>query len=121
MSYEDDHPTTYNLREDILDLAQKVSDLHGTSWNTYVDHPPGYWLDTTSCDFWGPAGRGDPIGIFRGYAVAGSIFYDPSPPSIRWLIWQGYIWEAGSGWRWFAEDEAWSDNGHFRHVHITFA
>ena len=38
---------------------------HGVTANTYVDHPWPGW-DAQSIDFWGPAGRGDPIRLENG-------------------------------------------------------
>jgi hypothetical protein len=120
MTYVDDHPTHWDVLAPIERAAVECATRHGASWNTYWDHPPGMMLDQQSIDFWGPGGRGDPIGIFRGFAVWGWLFYDPRPPLIEWIIWQGWIWQRSSGWDWFSDDEPYADMGHFRHVHVTF-
>lgn len=122
MAYVDDHPTHWNVREDIYALAQYICGRHGSTWNSYYDHPPGYNLayDHLSVDFWGPNGRGDPVGLWLGHSIFGHLFYDPEPPHIDWIIWQGWIWTYYGGWEWFSGDEPWSDNGHFRHVHVTY-
>lgn len=120
MSYIDDHPTHYNVRQDIARLNRRLIVRHGGSWNTYYNHPPPFWLDATSVDHWGPGGRGTPLGLARGNAILNDIYYDPNPPWIRWYIWQGYIWIDGIGRRWHSGDDGWSDAGHFRHAHITY-
>lgn len=98
----------------------RLSGDFGNTWNTYVNHPPPFWLDYTSVDMWGEHGRGHLVGDWRGGALFYAIYNDPNPPWIRWAIWQGWIWIDGIGWRWHSADESWSDAGHFRHVHITF-
>lgn len=120
ISFIDDHPTHWDVRDDIRSLSDYIAHIHGCSWNSYWDHPPGYALDATSVDFWGENGRGDPVGLWRGHAIWGRLFYEPGPPLIRWIIWQGWMWDQHFGWQWFSEDEPWADMGHFRHVHVTF-
>lgn len=97
------------------ELASWILFFWPVSVNTYRDHPTSWGLDATSIDVWGQGGRGEPIVRATGIAVADWIMSDESPCTVRWLIWDGWIWARGVGWReyWDASDM------HHDHVHVT--
>lgn len=119
-SYIDLYPTRYTWREDIDELARKIIGRFGVWCNTYVDHPPGWALDQVSVDVWAYAGRSYELDPDLGQEVFDYVFNDPNPPWIRWTIWQGWIWDDYNGWRWYWDQDPWSDGGHYKHIHFTF-
>lgn len=57
-------PAMYTLIPPLREIADAVASKHNAPWNTYSNHPIGYpqpFYRERSVDFWGPAGRGDPI------------------------------------------------------------
>lgn len=122
-TYIDAHPTRYNWRGDVEQLARSWVEYFGIGncWaNTYVNHPPNWWRDHTSIDFWGED-RGSPIAFERGQEIVNYIFNDPNAPWIEWIIWQGYWWvDDGMGWRIYPDFDLASDAQHLNHVHVTF-
>lgn len=88
-SYIDIHPTRYNWRSDVEEVARYLVDTYGVWCNTYVDHPPGWGLDIVSMDVWDPAGRGYNIDSAVGQAVFDDIFNNGKQPWINWVIWWG--------------------------------
>jgi hypothetical protein len=121
-SYVDLHPTRYTWEPIVEQFARYVVDYYegAITANTYVDHPPGWWRDTTSLDFWGPAGRGDRIDPDLAQEIVDWQLGDWNAPWIDWLIWNEWMWSSGSGWSWYSADSSDADNGHYRHVHFTF-
>lgn len=124
-SYIDLHPTRYNWRADVEEVARYLVDTYGIWANTYVGHPPpelvgGVYYDTVSLDGWDYSGRGNPISYELGNTAFYDIFNNGEPPWIRWCIWQGWIWDDWSGWQKYWDYDFWSDGQHVNHFHITF-
>ncbi len=110
--------TNYIWRRDVEMIARETTyRFWRQTWpNTYVNHPPGWWRDTVSIDFWGFAGRGTPINSVVGQQIWDLLFNDPNPPQFEWGIWNGWIWTRSGGWQryWDASDM------HYDHVHVTY-
>lgn len=121
-SYIDRHPTRWTWDPHVEKFARYVVDYYRSevTANTYVDHPEGFGRDTTSVDLWGPGGRGDPIDSTIAKEIVDWQLADKKPPWIEWLIRNGYMWTPYNGWQWFSGDTSAVDNGHYRHIHITF-
>jgi hypothetical protein len=121
-SYIDLHPTRYNWRPDVEELARYLVDNYDVWCNTYVDHPPGWSADERSIDVWGPGGRGHAIDPAVGQAVFNYVFDNPNPPSIHWTIWWGWMWSRAGLWEPAPEGPAIdpTDPGYYRHIHYTF-
>jgi GH25 family lysozyme M1 (1,4-beta-N-acetylmuramidase) len=121
--YVQQHPTHYNLREDVRRLAEKYINMpqyRGRVWaNTYNDHPPGMRLDAVSVDFWDWSGRAHPLADAVHAELYRTIFEDPEPPFIRWIISNGRMWTP-SGYQAAPWGPPGSDAGHFNHIHCTF-
>lgn len=84
--------------------------------NTYIGHP---WLgwSRVSVDFWGPGGRGDPIGRKTSKKVLEDLRERPGPPYIRHTILEHVLWTSfGGSSYWSADDHS----GKLRHVHVTY-
>jgi hypothetical protein len=120
-SYIDIHPTRYNWRSDVEEVACYLVGNYDVWCNTYVDHPPGWGLDIVSMDVWHSGGRGYTIDPWEGQAVFDDI-YDNAPwtPAIWWTIWWGEMWSIGGGWEAAPGGPPDSDPGHFSHIHFTF-
>lgn len=118
-SYIDYHPTRYTWIPEVDEVARYLVDNYDCWVNTYVDHPPGWGLDITSLDIWGPGGRGDQVND-SGDTGFWDVFNNGKPPWIRWCIRDGWIWDDYYGWRVYWDTDAWSDAGHYAHRHITF-
>lgn len=136
-SYLTDHPTHFNWRPDVRAAVNRVQSKfpYLTYANTYTWHPPydppaiTRRYDAVSVDFWGGGVvngryvgyRGKDINLtVNGWRVFNALWYDPNPPNIWWIIYNGRIWIRGRGWSsapWGPPD---SDAGHYRHIHCTF-
>ena len=135
-SYEEDHPTNFDWREDVEQLVNRIQAQFPwqTYANTYYWHPPydpptiTVQYDAVSVDFWGGGiedgvyvgYRGKPIGTDLGNQVWNALSYDEYLPNIFWIIWDGWMWVSGSGWSaapWGPPD---SDAGHYNHIHVTY-
>lgn len=96
-------PTMYTVIPEMLEIAEAVANMFATPWNTYENHPPGYeqpYYRERSVDWWGPGGRGDPIGeIWTSVAAEAS----------RLL---------GGNLDWMLTPEN-DPAGHWDHVHVT--
>jgi hypothetical protein len=105
----------------VRERAERLCELSGGTWNTYVDHPPGYGLDSTSIDLWGPGGRGDPLDEAAGDAAVAWALGQHQIHPIAWLIWYSWWWRPRIGWMRYS---GWQGNhgpGTDAHVHITYA
>jgi hypothetical protein len=113
------HYTHWRVRQDIRTDVQSIARRYNTSWNTYFDHPEGLGLDSTSVDFWHQNGRGVPLPEGKGDALVAWVLGQHVLRPVRWLIWYGWIWTPGHGWR---EYNAWqgSHKGTDQHVHVTW-
>jgi hypothetical protein len=89
---------------------------YGGTWNTYYNHPKGYWLDDVSVDHWGRGGRGGPIGQRRGDSVSAAILKRREDFPVAWLIWYGRWWRPGIGWAPYTG----FSGMHYDHVHVTY-
>jgi len=81
--------------------------------NSYYDHPPGrglevastdpdgtvWYIENTSIDVWGPQGRFDPIDRTVGQQVFDTLWLEPNPPNIHWIIWQGTQYGEWNNWQ----------------------
>ena len=113
-SYADLYPTRYTFRADVEGIARRIVNKFGVSANTYLDHPPRYGRDYDSVDYWGPPSRGYELDYATGQQIFSEVFYDPNPPHIDWIIWQGWLYAAWNGW----QGTWWGD--HFDHIHVTY-
>jgi len=109
-------PTHWNVRPDVREVAQRIADRYGCTWNTYLDHPPGSGLDRVSVDFWGPGGRGDHLGRFKRRRITRHLRLRSGHPRWLWIIngRRGYL---PSGGRFSPFGGAAWNRGH---VHVTF-
>ncbi len=119
-SYVDVHPERYNWRSDVEEVTRYLVDNYDVWCNTYVDHPPGWGLDSVSMDVWAPGGRGYTIDSSVGQAVFDDIFNNGKEPWVWWVIWWNSMWSIRGGWEAAPPGPADSDPGHTGHVHITF-
>lgn len=108
--------THWNVQSPVRDQAVDVVRRFGGTWNTYLDHPDGYALDDVSVDFWGPGGRGSPVGEARGTDISAWILGQNEIFPVAWLIWWGWWWRPDIGWKPYGN---WM-GGHFDHVHVTY-
>ncbi len=122
--YVAQYPTHYNLRDDVIKLAEKYINLPRfkgkVSCNTYLLHPPAHPAEIRSVDFWGWDGRGVPLPEDLHNALFDVIFDDPSPPRIAWIISNGRMWQNGVGWGPAPGGPVGSDAGHYNHIHVTY-
>ncbi len=115
--------THWNVRPDIYRESQHIAiNLTGGTWNSYFDHPEGFWRDYTSVDHWYKAGRGDPLPEHLGdAAVAWILGEHTGAMPVEWLIWWGWwiIPADGLGWRPY---NGWQGDhkGKDGHIHITY-
>lgn len=108
--------THWDVRRDVKAKANRMVELYGGSWNTYENHPQGYFLDDVSVDFWNDRGRGAPIPPTVGSKITSRLLQTRARFPIAWLIWEGKIWQPHSGW----QDYSGWQGEHFDHVHVTF-
>jgi hypothetical protein len=109
--------THHRWRPDIEREVHKVLRRFSTlSANTYEGHPWPGW-DRFSADFWGPAGRGDPIGVDLSWSSARFLLRLPGRPLIRHLIVEHSLWTSWGGWSYWTPAD---HTGDLRHVHVTF-
>ncbi len=108
--------THYNVTRPVRVSAEDTVARFGGTWNTYHDHPPGYGLDSTSVDYWGLRGRGDPVGEDRGTEITAWLLGQAELTPICWLIWWGWWWRPRVGWKPYS---GWQGN-HKDHVHVTY-
>lgn len=125
VGYVRDHPTNYVWREDIEKLTARIVNMdpyYRKIWiNTYEGHPPGWNRDATSFDVWGFGGRGDSLPVEIGEKVRDTIFDDPNPPDIWWIIYRGKMWTRKSGaWGASPPGPPDSDPEHNHHIHVTY-
>jgi hypothetical protein len=133
VSYVLDHPTHFNFTQKVQARVKAVQRRHPyqTFINTYVDHPPGYnrIYERRSLDVWGGGGhnqatysgyRGKPLPKALGDRIWGELFYAEYGPAIHWIIWNGKMWVAGSGFQNAPYGPPDSDPGHYNHIHCTY-
>lgn len=120
--YQQRHPTRYNLRPDVAQMARKVYRKFGgprkLHINTYFDHPEGYWRTRDSFDVWGPDGRNDWLNQQLGASILDFLFEYPGLPDIEWVIYRRRWWLRSRGtWEPFGDGPfTWHDD----HVHCTY-
>ena len=124
--YVEQYPTHYDLRPDVKKLAEKYINLpryyRKVSANTYKGHPPAHPnYERVSVDFWDWKGRGVPLDGELQRELTETIFDDPAPPLIEWIISNGKMWvRDGQGWRDAPAGAPGSDPGHFNHIHVSY-
>jgi hypothetical protein len=95
-------PSMYTLIPEARRVAEAVANRHGTPWNTYSNHPPGFaqpYFRERSIDWWGSPGRGTPIGD-----AWGGVSNDAASRmggNLDWILNPG------------------NDPAHWDHVHVT--
>jgi hypothetical protein len=139
-SYISDHPTSFNWRNDVEDMVQKVQAKW--DWKTYINtywwHPPydpgviDFRYDVKSLDVWGGGVSNGKYQGYRGKAlpdhlhkdIFNFLFYRSTGPSIDWILTNGWMWSrwtGGDGWsRYDPYDPQNADMAHFRHIHVTY-
>lgn len=110
--------TRYNWDPDVLRVVQQtLNRFPALTANTYQCHPFCGW-EQRSVDFWGRAGRGDPLSPKLSQASLHYLFNLPGLPLIRHYILDHLIWTPWGGYGlWAANDHT----GNLRHVHVTYA
>jgi hypothetical protein len=120
------HPTHYDLRPDVLRLAEKYINLprfyKKVSANTYKGHPPGWeQYERVSVDFWAWEGRGFELADDLQEALTETIYDDPAPPLVEWMISNSRMWvRDGKGWRPAPVGPPDSDPKHGKHIHVSW-
>ncbi len=130
-NYQDRHPTRYNWRPDVEEWARYLVENYDVWCNTYYEHPEGWgfnhqstdadgtkwYVQDTSFDVWGPAGRNDPLDPDLGDEIYNLLFHYAGKPDIDWIIWKRQIWTVRGGYSAFGtEPFSWHDD----HIHITY-
>jgi hypothetical protein len=96
------------------------------TWNPRSDHPKG-----RACDFFPTRAGTFPAGaeLDAGWELADWLRANAGPLRVRYVIWQGRIWQAGrgdsGGWgRRYTGGGVYDPNdatgGHYDHVHVSF-
>jgi hypothetical protein len=133
-SFLDVFPTRYEWRPDVEQRARWLVDTFNVWCNSHHDHPPGWssqvastdsdgtvwYIENTSFDVWGPQGRGDPIDSNVGQQVFDTLYNDPNPPNIYWIIWWGIIYWEGNNWQGEPHQHSSIEHGHYDHIHVTY-
>lgn len=70
-----------------------------------------------SVDYWGPGGRGDPIGRELGWDLLDFLMDLPGRPFLRHTIYQHQLWTSWGGISTWTRDD---HSGALRHVHSTY-
>jgi len=84
--------------------------------NTYEGHPWPGW-DSFSIDWWGRAGRGDPIPDDVAHRILWEILENSALPPLRHWIYKDQLWTSFGGLQpWHKNDH----KGKLRHLHLTF-
>ena len=120
------HPTHYRWADRMERFTHRL--VNDERWrreiwvNTYEKHPPALPRPKLSFDVWGFGGRGDPLPKRVGQRVFNRLFFDPNPPHIWWIIYEGVMWwrhhENFSVHRSPMPQDA-LDNAHEWHIHET--
>jgi len=132
--FVDLHPTRYVWRPDVEQRARWLVDTFNVWCNTYHAKPPGWefevastdpdgtvwYIQNTSFDVWGPQGRGYPIDSTVGQQVFDTLFNEPNPPTINWIIWQGTMYWAGNNWQGEPQQTLNLHEAHYDHTHVTY-
>jgi hypothetical protein len=114
------HYTHYKVSRNVLRAAEDIVGRFKCSWNTYYDHPEGYFLDSTSVDYWHPRGRGVPLAENTGDAIVAWVLGQRMYHEVRWIIWWGWIWMPTTGWMPYTGWQG-MHKGLDAHVHVTYA
>lgn len=119
--YIDRHPTHYDWRPDVEEVARELVEKFNVSVNTYFKHPPTYGrkFEFVSLDVYGPEGRGDPLDPAVGREVWKYLW---NRPGIHWAwgIYMGRSWGSVKGWGPAPPGPEDSDPEHNHHIHITY-
>lgn len=109
----------------VAQLRAAFGDLPMWCWdlrpgNPRSDHPHGRACDIT----FGAIGRfPTPAERAEGWAVANWLVANADPLEIAYVIWDGRIWSARSGWRTYTGggiyNRAHPTGGHFDHAHVS--
>jgi hypothetical protein len=132
-SLVDQFPTRYEWRPDVEQRARWLVDTFDVWCNSYYDHPPGWgfqeastdpdgtvwYIQNTSFDVWGPQGRGDPIDRTVGQQVFDTLWQEPNPPNMRWIIWQETLYWPGNDWQGELHVGGAMEATH-DHIHVTY-
>jgi GH25 family lysozyme M1 (1,4-beta-N-acetylmuramidase) len=123
--YAETYWTHHDWDADVMNLVLKYeAQYDGIYLNTYYYHPPvhGRAWEFRSFDVWDVAGRGWDLDSDLGNEIWWTIFNDPEPPAIAWIIYKGEHWDPWDGpVSWDLQPDDGSDFGHWRHIHVTFA
>jgi len=87
------------------------TDPDGTVW----------YVMNTSFNVWGPQGPGDPLDFTVGQQVFDTLWLEPNPPNIRWIIWQGTQYGEWNKWQGEPFDPGNSSlMAHNDRLHVTY-
>jgi hypothetical protein len=122
MAEDPNHPwgtgaTRYRWTPEVSATVQLVLQrFSAVTANTYVCHPWCGWADV-SVDYWGAAGRGDPLPRHLGPQIRKFLFDLKGKPFIRHSIWEHQLWTSWGGYSpWVRDDHT----GDLRHLHVTY-
>lgn len=113
--------THHRVEESVRRAAEDVVRRFGGSWNTYVDHglSPARG-EAYTVDFWGPAGRGDPLPEAVGDAMTAWILGQHQIKPVRILIWYSWFWMPGHGWNPYSAFQGNHGPGKDSHIHVGY-
>lgn len=122
MSEDPRHPwgtgkTTHSWTPQVRANVQRVLRIWPqVTANSYVCHPWCGW-SRVSVDFWGPAGRGDPLRYETAEHIRRYLFNLPGPPAIRHTILRHSLWTSFGGFSYWRADD---HSGRLQHLHVTY-
>lgn len=109
--------TTYRWTPEVAQVVQRIArKFPRAEPNSYVCHPWCGW-SRFSVDWWGPAGRGDPIREDLGWDLLHFARRLKAGPNLRHTIYQHELWTSWGGISTWTRDD---HSGALRHVHLTF-
>lgn len=113
--------THWNVDSDVRGAAEDVRRRFGGSWNSYAGHgaPSGH-SSRRVVDHWASGGRGDPLPEHVGDAMVSWILgQDQFPPHVAMVIWWGWWWRPGLGWKPYPGLHG-NHKGKDGHVHVVY-
>lgn len=111
--------THYNLEPWVAAYANDLVRRYGGAWNTYEGHglPPGLG-EFRTFDVWNPGGRGVPLDVGRGDAIAAWVLGQHQVQPVRLLIWYSWWWRPLIGWQPYPGLHGNHGPGRDAHIHI---
>ena len=113
--------THWNVRGYVREASEEVRRRFGGSWNTYVKHGSlsGH-SEHQTVDHWDPGGRGDPLNEGAGDAMVAWILGQHQVRPVALLIWFGWWWKPGIGWKPYPGWGGPHGPGPDAHIHVVY-